>query len=57
MMDESADSDSDGSLSDESDINVDVSDKEGFSSGTDSESDSQETIIAVHIGQSVEQHW
>lgn len=43
MMDESADSDSDGPLSDGSDINVDVSDNEGFSSGTDNESDSQET--------------
>lgn len=42
-MDESADSDSDGSLSDGSDINVNVSDNEGFSSDTDSESDSQET--------------
>ncbi len=42
-MDESADSDSDGSLSDGSDINVNVSDNEEFSSDTDSESDSQET--------------
>ena len=42
-MDESADSDSDGSLSDGSDIIVNVSDNEGFSSDTDSESDSQET--------------